>query len=107
MEASIGFLPTGKMVTRSRRFRQLQLLVVLRIECKNEGGAEKESSIPRSMSRIGWIGCLQHRRSAQDVAAAAVQPVALTAKRSFLWVMGRGSGKFEDPAGLAPRQALS
>jgi hypothetical protein len=107
MKASIGLVPTDRMVTRSRRFGQLQLLVVLRIECKNEGGAEKESSIPRSMSRIGWSGCLRHRRSVRDVAVAAVQPAALTAKPSFLWVMGRESGRFEVPARLAPRQALS
>jgi hypothetical protein len=107
MKASIGLPPTGKMVTRSRRFRRLQLLVVLRIECKYEGGADKASYILRSMSRIGWSGCLRHRRSAQDAAAAVVQPAAPMAKPSFWWGMGRGSGKFEVRGGLALRQALS
>lgn len=100
MKESIGLLPTERMVTRSRRIRQLRPLVVLRIECKNEGGAEKESSIPRWMSRIGWSGYLRRGGSVPRGAAAAVRQAARTASESLSWGMGRVSGKFVAPAGL-------
>lgn len=100
MEASIGLQPTDKLVTRSRRVRWLRFLVVLRIECKNEGGADKESSIPRSMSRIGSSNCQRRPQSARSVAVVAGRQLARTASPSCCRGMARGSGRFGGHAGL-------
>ena len=100
MEGSIGSMPTDKLVTRSRRVRRLGFLVVPRIECKSEGGADKESSIPRWMSRIGSWGCQRHQRSVPSVAAVVVRQAARTAKASHCKGMARGSGRFGGHAGL-------
>jgi hypothetical protein len=99
MEESIGSTLTNKMVTRNRRIRRLRFLVVLRNECENEGGAEKESSIPRSMSRIGRVGCLQRQRSVRVAVAVAERQAVRTGKPSYWLGMGRVSGKCEGHAG--------
>lgn len=91
---------TDKLVTRSRRVRRLRILVVLRIECKNEGGADKESSIPRSMSRIGSSDYPRRQRSAPSVAVVAERQAARTANRRCCRGMARESGRFEGRAGL-------
>ncbi len=100
MEGSIGSTLTDKTVTRNRRFPRLRFLVVLRNKCRNGDGADKESSIPRSMSRIGCSGSQRRQQSAPGVAVAVGQQAARTAKPSRWWVTGRVSGRFGGHAGL-------
>lgn len=91
---------TNKLVTRSRRFRRLRFLVVLRIECKNEDRADKESSIPTSMSRIGRSDCPRRQRSAPGVAVVAERQAGRTVERWCCRGMARGSARFGGHAGL-------
>lgn len=103
MEESIGSTLTDKTVTRNRRIRRLRFLVMLRNECKNEGGAEKESSIPRSMSRIGCIGCRRRQRFVRSAAAVAERRAARTVRLSYWLDMGRASDRCGGHAGLVKR----